>query len=54
MRDDELVRLISNPDTATKGFEILVIQYREQLYWKIRHLVLDHDDASDVLKSKAP
>lgn len=51
MKDDELVRLISNPDTATKGFEILVIQYREQLYWKIRHLVLDHDDASDVLQN---
>jgi RNA polymerase sigma-70 factor (ECF subfamily) len=51
MRDDELIQLISNPDTATKGFEMLVVQYREQLYWKIRHLVLDHDDASDVLQN---
>lgn len=29
----------------------MVHQYSEQLYWKIRHIVIDHDDASDVLQN---
>jgi RNA polymerase sigma-70 factor (ECF subfamily) len=28
-----------------------VNQYSEQLYWKIRHIVLTHDDANDVLQN---
>lgn len=40
-------------DTATrrKAFSILVGQYSEMLYWKIRRIVMFHDDADDVLQN---
>lgn len=33
------------------SFSALVHQYSEQLYWKIRHIVLSHEDANDVLQN---
>ena len=40
-------------DTATRrqAFSILVGQYSEMLYWKIRRIVMFHDDADDVLQN---
>ena len=32
-------------------FSMIVSQYSETLYWKIRRMVLDHDDADDVLQN---
>ena len=43
--------MLSHPDTVKKGFEMLVQQYSETLYWKIRHFVLYHEDADDVLQN---
>lgn len=34
-----------------KRFSMLVNQYSETLYWKIRRIVLSHDDANDVLQN---
>ena len=34
-----------------EGFEQLVREYSEQLYWQIRRIVLNHDDANDVLQN---
>lgn len=39
------------PDTQRNAFENIVRQYSEQLYWKIRRIVLDHEDANDVLQN---
>lgn len=50
--DDQQIRqLLSRPETQRKGFELLVRQYSEQLYWQIRRIVLNHDDANDVLQN---
>ena len=49
--DQELIKLLSNPSTLRKGFEQMVSQYSEQLYWLIRRIVLTHDDANDVLQN---
>lgn len=35
---------------ADKAFSILVKNYGERLYWHIRRMVLNHDDADDVLQ----
>lgn len=32
-------------------FAAIVQQYSEPLYWKIRRIVLNHDDASDILQN---
>ena len=39
------------PESQRKAFEMIVRQYSEQLYWKIRYIVLDHEDANDVLQN---
>ena len=42
---------MSKPETQRKAFEMIVRQYSEMLYWKIRNIVQDHDDANDVLQN---
>ena len=50
--DDEQLKLdIRNPKTRTKGFEMMVRQYSEQLYWQIRRIVLTHEDSNDILQN---
>ncbi|WP_124980902.1 RNA polymerase sigma factor [Nonlabens xiamenensis] len=49
--DSELVNLILDPATRDQGFRLLLTNYKEQLYWQIRKIVLQHDDADDVLQN---
>lgn len=51
INDQELVRLLRDPMTRREGFSALVRQYSESLYWKVRHIVLNHEDANDVLQN---
>ena len=51
INDKELLAMIRDPKTQREGFAVLVSQYSEPLYWKVRHIVLDHDDADDVLQN---
>ena len=34
-----------------REFESIVREHSERLYWQIRHIVLTHDDANDVLQN---
>lgn len=49
--DSKLKSLIQSPDTRSRGFEIMVRQYSEQLYWQVRRIVLSHDDSNDILQN---
>lgn len=49
--EQSILRLLNDKRERTKGFEMLVAQYSESLYWKIRGIVLTHDDANDVLQN---
>ncbi|MGX5818551.1 RNA polymerase sigma factor [Chitinophaga lutea] len=49
--DKDLLSLFGHPDTKEKGFTLIVRKYQERLYWHIRRLVLDHEDANDVLQN---
>ena len=53
MKYDEktIVSQLADPKTQRQAFAAVVNQYSEQLYWKIRHIVLTHDDANDVLQN---
>ena len=33
------------------AFKILVNEYKQRLYWHIRKIVIDHDDANDVIQN---
>lgn len=49
--EKEILALLQEEDTQKKGFELLVNQYSEQLYWQIRRMVLSHEDANDILQN---
>ena len=36
--DQQIKELLMKAETQHKGFEILVKQYSEQLYWQVRHV----------------
>ncbi len=42
---------LSDPKTRHRAFSEIVNQYSETLYWKVRRIVLSHDDANDVLQN---
>jgi len=43
--------LLGQEHTAERGFRLLMQAYQERLYWQIRRLVTDHEDANDVLQN---
>ena len=47
--EENLVDQLKQADTRSKAFEVLIDTYKERLYWHVRRIVLDHDDADDVL-----
>lgn len=49
--EETLVQQLKHKDSQAKAFEVLINTYKERLYWHIRRIVLDHDDADDVLQN---
>lgn len=50
--DEELIcKMLMSDMTRQKAFEAVVKAYGERLYWKIRCIVIRHDDADDVLQN---
>ena len=47
----EILALLQDESTQRRGFEMIVAQYSEPLYWQIRRMVLSHDDANDLLQN---
>ena len=42
---------ILDPTKRRKAFEQAVREYSEQLYWQVRRIVLNHEDANDVVQN---
>ena len=51
LNDSDLLPLLTDPQQRSKGFSILVNQYSQPLYWKIRSIVFKHEDADDILQN---
>src|SRR5690554_8007179 len=51
VEEQELVTALQTESEKESAFRELVTQYKERLYWQIRNMVLDHDDADDVLQN---
>ncbi len=49
--DDYILDLLSDPKTSELGFRMLMQSHQETLYFQIRRIVLDHDDAHDVMQN---
>ena len=51
MQDAELLAEFRNPSTKEKAFTAIIKKYQEKLYWHIRRMVVEHEDANDVLQN---
>jgi RNA polymerase sigma-70 factor (ECF subfamily) len=49
--DNELLLQFRNPATKERAYTAIIKKYQEKLYWHIRRMVVDHDDANDVLQN---
>lgn len=49
--DAELLRRFRTPESKESAYTAIIRKYQERLYWHIRRLVVDHDDANDVLQN---
>lgn len=49
--EETLIINLKNPLTQERAFLELMVLYKERLYWHIRRIVLNHDDADDVLQN---
>ncbi|WP_422079646.1 RNA polymerase sigma factor [Ulvibacterium sp.] len=49
--EETLVQQLKQKETQSQSFEVLINTYKERLYWHIRRIVLNHDDADDVLQN---
>jgi RNA polymerase sigma factor (sigma-70 family) len=48
LEDKDLLEKIKNPETSSYGFNLLVRAYQQRVYWHVRKMVIDHDDADDL------
>ena len=48
MEDKELLLKIRNQETRGYGFNLLIRAYQQRVYWHVRKMVIDHDDADDL------
>jgi RNA polymerase sigma-70 factor (ECF subfamily) len=49
--DTELLMEFRDPLTKEKAFTAIVKKYQEKLYWHVRRMVVEHEDANDVLQN---
>src|SRR6185295_18382709 len=49
--DTELLAQFRNSLTKEKAFTSIIKKYQEKLYWHVRRMVIEHEDANDVLQN---
>ena len=50
MEESIIIEKIKNEETRNYGFNLLVREYQERVYWHVRKMVIDHDDADDLVQ----
>ena len=46
--DAEILSKFQDEKTRNEAFNILLKKYQQKIYWHIRRMVIDHDDADDI------
>ncbi|MBC7587878.1 MAG: sigma-70 family RNA polymerase sigma factor [Chitinophagaceae bacterium] len=49
--DKELLKQFHDPTSKEDSFTVIIKKYQEKLYWHIRRMVVEHEDANDVLQN---
>ncbi len=48
--DSSILDQFEKKESRNYAFDLLVKKYQKKLYWQIRRMVIDHEDANDVLQ----
>lgn len=48
--DAEILSKFQDEKTRNQAFNLLLKKYQQKLYWHIRRMVIDHDDADDLIQ----
>ncbi|MDR2011010.1 MAG: sigma-70 family RNA polymerase sigma factor [Bacteroidales bacterium] len=48
--EKDIIAIIHDPENKNKAFDLIVKKYGETLYFHIRRMVIDHEDANDLLQ----
>ena len=51
MTDSELLDLFHTGAQREQAFKLLIEKYQQKLYWHIRRMVVEHENANDVLQN---
>lgn len=51
LSDKEIIEQFASASTKHSAFTLLVEKYQERLYWHIRRVVGQHEDANDVIQN---
>jgi RNA polymerase sigma factor (sigma-70 family) len=49
--DEQILNLFKEESSRNLALTQLIDKYQQKLYWQIRKIVIDHDDADDVLQN---
>ena len=49
--EKELVAQLHDPKMASQAFDTLLKTYSQPVYWQIRKMVANHDDANDLVQN---
>lgn len=50
MEDSIIIEKFANEKTRNEAFNLLLKKYQQRIYWHVRRLVVDHDDADDLVQ----
>lgn len=51
LSDKELMMQFKMPATKQLAFKLLLARYNRKIYWQVRRIVINHDDADDVVQN---
>ena len=51
IKDSELLEQFRNESTRNMAFHMLMTKYQKRVYWQVRRIIIDHDDANDVVQN---
>src|SRR3954466_9525414 len=50
VEDEEILSKFRADTTRNEAFNLLLKKYQQKIYWHIRRMVIDHDDADDLVQ----
>lgn len=50
MEESFIIEKLKDENSRNYGFNLLIREYQERIYWHVRKMVIDHDDADDLVQ----